>query len=78
MIDQKILLCFLALFLLKREKSPSGGNDHSGTAFSSETSWESAYRETRVTGDEARGTMGRRKEGRPFYPSHLPLRANFL
>ena len=63
---------------LKREKSPSGGNDHSGTAFSLGTSWESAYRKTWVTGDEAQGTMGRRKGGRPFYPSRLPLRANFL
>ena len=37
--------------------------------------------EMRVTGDEAQGTMGRRKitgeaQSRPFSPSHLPLRAN--
>ena len=39
-------------------------------------------RETRVTGDEEQGTMGRRKmrgeaTSRPFSPSRLPLRANF-
>ena len=36
-------------------------------------------REMRVTGDEAQGTMGRRKKERrrPFSPSRLPLHANF-
>ena len=31
-------------------------------------------RQTRVTGDEAQGIMGRRKKRSPFSPSHLPLR----
>ena len=33
--------------------------------------------ETRVTGDEAQRTMGKRKnQRRPFSPSRLPLRPN--
>ena len=44
--------------------------------------WQRGERETRVTGDDAQGTMGRVKKGglapsRPFSPSYLPLRANF-
>ena len=37
-------------------------------------------RETRVTGDEAQGTIGRKKicqMSRPFSPSRPPLRAGF-
>ena len=34
-------------------------------------------RETRVTGDEPQGTMGRVQTSRPFSPSRLPLRAHF-
>ena len=39
-------------------------------------------RKTRVTSDDAQGTMGKVKKGglapsRPFSPSRLPLRANF-
>ena len=34
-------------------------------------------RETRVTGDEPQGTMGRVQTSRPLSPSRLPLRAYF-
>ena len=34
-------------------------------------------RETRVTGDEPQGTMGRVQTSRPLSPSRLPLRAHF-